>query len=120
MPCQDYGDTRSGSKWRDEQRIRELEERNDMLARIACKAMQYLEDQEIEDFLLIKDPEVREWWTEHKAADIAAAAQEVERLKKARAQTRRKQTKLQKDEDELNRQIEEAEAEFNRRRGVRA
>jgi len=54
-----------------------------MLARIACKAMTELENNKIEDLLLLRDDEVREWWAKHKEAD-----------RKAREQEERKQERL--------------------------
>ncbi len=65
MPCQSYEDK---PDWGEER----LREQNDKLARIACKAMDLLEELGKEDFLLIKDKEVRDWWTDHKIADAAA------------------------------------------------
>ena len=62
MPCYDHRDS---SSYKEDQ----LRERNDMLARIACKAMNLLEELGKEDFLLIKDKEVRDWWMEHKVLD---------------------------------------------------
>jgi hypothetical protein len=68
MPCRDYeSDTQSDT-------IARLQERNDKLARIACRAMQELEDNGIGEFLLLKDTEAREWWMAHKKADAAEAA----------------------------------------------
>ena len=60
MPCQSYD-----SSWDvgddDRRKIRELKKQADMLARIACKALQELENNEIEDMILLRDDEVREW-----------------------------------------------------------
>ena len=64
----------------DAERINDLQNQNDRLARIACKVMQHLEDIEMEDFILIKDKEVRNWWTKHKAADLKAAKDKIERM----------------------------------------
>ena len=65
MPCRDY---RTEPGWNETQ----LREQNDKLARIACKAMDLLEELGKEDFLLLKDKEIRDWWTEHKLADVVA------------------------------------------------
>lgn len=70
MPCQSYEDR---PNW-DEERLRK---QNDKLARIACKALTLLEELGKEDFLLIKDKEVRDWWEQHKIDDA-----ENERMKK--------------------------------------
>jgi len=48
------------------------------LARIACRAPQTLEDHRQADFLLLKDTEVREWWTAHKEADRKVRAVDAE------------------------------------------
>jgi len=81
MPCRDYGsdDVSPTDSWQ----YRDLKERADMLARIACKAMTELENNKIEDLLLLRDDEVREWWAKHKEAD-----------RKAREQEERKQERL--------------------------
>ena len=44
-------------------------ERADKMARIACAAMSALEELGKEDFLLLKNDEVRTWWAEHKEFD---------------------------------------------------
>ena len=54
-----------------------------MLARIACKAMNALEEMGKEDFLLLKDQEVREWWEVHKAEDLKRAKAEAKKLRLA-------------------------------------
>jgi hypothetical protein len=81
MPCKDYE-----SDWSSD--VDELKAQNDRLARIACKAMTALEDNEIEDFLLLKDDEVREWWQAHKEADRKERARlaEIERKERVRAE----------------------------------
>lgn len=61
--------------------IEQLNEKNNKSMRIACKAMQYIEDSEIEDFILLKDKEVREWWAEQKAARLQAARDKIKKLK---------------------------------------
>ncbi len=76
MPCMSYDDRADYSD-------REWKRKTDMLARIACRALQALEDMGKEDFLLLKDDEIREWWGRHKEADRAAReAEEAKRLKK--------------------------------------
>ena len=86
MPCMSYDDG-----WRsapsDERKIKELKAQADKLARIACKALGALEAMEKEDFLLLKDDEVRVWWSEHKEADRRAreAEERKQALKAAKA-----------------------------------
>ena len=88
MPCQSYD-----SSWDvgddDRRKIRELKKQADMLARIACKALQELENNEIEDMILLRDDEVREWWLKHKEDDRKAKeareARERREAKKAAA-----------------------------------
>ena len=65
----------------DERKIKELKAQADKLARIACKALNALEAMEKEDFLLLQDNEVREWWAEHNEAD--RRAREAEERKQA-------------------------------------
>ena len=88
MPCQSY-DSRWDDYDSDRDKIRELKKQADMLARIACKALQELEDNKIEDMILLRDDEVRVWWQKHKEDDRRAReALEAKRLKaeaKARA-----------------------------------
>jgi hypothetical protein len=70
MPCMSY-DTQwaSGSSDSD---VKRLKKEADKLARIACRALQELENNGIEDMLLLKDDETREWWLKHKEADRKA------------------------------------------------
>ena len=79
MPCMSY-DT-NWAKSSTDRDIKRLKAEADKLARIACKALGALEAMEKEDFLLLKDNEVREWWAEHKEAD--RRAREAEELKQA-------------------------------------
>ena len=98
MPCMSYDDS-----WRsapsDERKIKELKAQADKLARIACKALNALETMEKEDFLLLKDDEVRKWWAEHKEADRRAreAEERKQALKAAKARAMAKLT----DEDKV-------------------
>lgn len=98
MPCMSYDDS-----WRsapsDERKIKELKAQTDKLARIACKALNALETMEKEDFLLLKDNEVREWWQEHKEADRRAREAE-ERKQALKAAKARALAKLS-DEDKI-------------------
>lgn len=79
MPCSDGGWSRSV----DDSEIRSLEKRNDKLARIACAAMTALEANGIEDFILLENDEVREWWAEHKEFDRKRREKEAERKRLA-------------------------------------
>ena len=78
MPCRDYEADYDNSYERN------LKDQNDRLARIACKAMTALEEAGQEDFLLLKDEEVREWWKKHKEADAKAKAEREEKARIAR------------------------------------
>ena len=83
MPCRDY-ESDSWGHADDSGRVGKLKEQADRLARIACKAMDALEELEKEDFLLLKDDEVREWWQQHKEADRKEKARIAEQERKAR------------------------------------
>ncbi len=74
MPCRDY----ESDSWGSGRREGQLKEQADRLARIACKAMDALEAMGKEDFLLLKDAEVREWWAAHKEADRKEQARVAE------------------------------------------
>ena len=65
MPCSDGGGYH-----------RDNHEREDMLARIACAALTELERLGQEDFILLQNDEVREWWAEHKEFDRLRQEQE--------------------------------------------
>lgn len=86
MPCQSYD-----SSWddgSDTRKIRELKKQADKLARIACKALNELEKNGIEDLLLLKDDEVRTWWKQHKEDDAREQARlaEIERKERIKAE----------------------------------
>ena len=99
MPCQSYNDD-----WRshddDRDKIKELKKQADMLARIACKALTELENNQIEDMILLRDDEVRTWWQKHKEDDRKEQARlaEVERKKRIREEAL---AKLSTEEREL-------------------
>lgn len=80
MPCRDYEDDYG---WEG----RQLREQNDRLARIACAAMTELEANGIEDALLLKNAELREWWAAHKEAD--RKAHEAAEAKRRKAELKR-------------------------------
>lgn len=83
MPCQSY-DNSWDSGDDDRRKIRELKKQADMLARIACKALEELEKNEVEDMLLLADDEVRTWWAKHKEDDRKEQARQAEIERKAR------------------------------------
>jgi len=97
MPCRDYGsdDVSPTDSWQ----YRDLKERADMLARIACKAMTELENNRIEDLLLLRDDEVREWWAKHKEADRKAC--EKEQRKQERIRLRRAALRKLSEEEKI-------------------
>ena len=98
MPCQSY-DSRWDDYDSDRDKIRELKKQADMLARIACKALTALEEMEKEDFLLLQDDEVREWWQEHKEAD--RKAREAEELKQRKKEAKARAMAKLTDEEKV-------------------
>ena len=66
--------------------FKRLKAEADKLARIACTALQALEDMGKEDFVLLKNDEIRKWWQDHKEADRKARAE-------AQAKQERKEAK---------------------------
>ena len=97
MPCMSY--STNWAKSSNDRDIRVLKKEADKLARIACKALTALQDMGKEDFLLLKDDEVREWWQQHQEADrkARAAEEEKQRRKEAKARAMAKLT----DEDKI-------------------
>jgi hypothetical protein len=83
MPCQDYG-SNNWAEREDSLAYKRLKERADMLARIACNAMNELERQGTEDFILLKNEELRQWWEQHKIDDAKAAAEKAEKARLAK------------------------------------
>ena len=83
MPCRDYASD-SYSSPEDSWQFRELKERADMLARIACKAMTELAEQGRAEFLVLRDDEVREWWHQHQEADRRAQEAKLEKQRLAK------------------------------------
>ena len=80
MPCYDGG----GPSYSDNSaELRQMKARNDLLARVACRALTELEDNGIADMLLLRDDETREFWIKHKAFDRARKAEEAEKLRMA-------------------------------------
>ena len=97
MPCMSY-DTNWANRSSDHD-IRVLKKEADKLARIACKALQALEDMGKEDFLLLKDDEVREWWQAHQEAD--RKAREAEEAKRAKAEAKARVLAKLTDEEKI-------------------
>ena len=97
MPCRDYGSDGISptSTWQ----YKEMKDRADMLARIACKAMTELVKSGYADFLILQDDEVREWWEQHQEAD--RKAREKEERKKQTAKTRRSALKKLSEEEKV-------------------
>ena len=97
MPCRDYASD-SYSSPEDSWQFRELKERADMLARIACKAMTELAEQGRAEFLVLRDDEVREWWHQQQEADRKAqeAKLEKQRLAKIKKNALKKLTNEEK------------------------
>ena len=98
MPCRSYDDDWRSSDF-DDDKIRKLKEQADMLVRIACKAMTELENNRIEDLLLLRDDEVREWWAKHKEAD--RKAREKEQRKQERIRLRRAALRKLSEEEKI-------------------
>lgn len=89
MPCRDYGSDNWGRGGGDNDptnswQYTELKKRTDMLARIACKAMDELEENNIVESILLKDDETREWYIAHKEADRKEAKNLALKEEKAR------------------------------------
>jgi hypothetical protein len=78
MPCRDYESDNGYS------RAEEYKKQCDKLARIACAAMEELVRQGKEDFLVLKNPEVAEWWVAHVKADRAEKARVAEKERQER------------------------------------
>ncbi len=75
MPCQSYEDPRDTAA--------DLKSLRDKLARIACAALTHIEESgDGLEVLILKNPEVADWWRAHKEADRKAqerARREMER-----------------------------------------
>jgi len=84
MPCRDYESDHYNTGNATTNEMKKLKAQADKLARIACKAMTALEELEQQDFVLLQDDEVREWWAQHKIADAKAAAAKAERARVAK------------------------------------
>jgi hypothetical protein len=129
MPCQSYESSWANSS--SDSEVRKLKKEADKLARIACRALQELEDNGIEDMLLLKDDETREWWLKHKEADrrarekreaeerrqrmyneaLAKLSQEEREVLGIATKKHKKAAKITRDEDEI---LDELEQEFEK------
>ena len=68
MPCRDYEDD-----FRLNPSVDRLKERLDKLSRIACKALTHIEEtNDGLEILILQDPEIAEWWSQHKENDRKA------------------------------------------------
>lgn len=89
MPCRDYMDDNGPDP-----QVQVLKDRLDTLSRIACKALEHIEQSgDGLEILVLKDPEIAEWWKAHKEADRKAQEEAAEKRRKAAekaAITRRK------------------------------
>ena len=83
MPCRSYPEDFP------EEMEKMTKEKLDIVSRIACKALQHIEDSNDGlEVLILKDPEIADWWSAHKEAD-RKAAQEHERTRIARLEKNR-------------------------------
>ena len=78
MPCRDY-ESDEGYSMKEQYKAQ-----CDKLARIACAAMEELVKQGKEDFLVLKNPEVAEWWAAHVKADKKEKARIAEKERRER------------------------------------
>lgn len=101
MPCRDYMDDNGPDP-----QVGILKERLDKLSRIACKALQHIEESgDGLEILILKDPEIADWWSAHKEADRkaqeAAAAKRREAAERAARTRRRNEIKAKLTPEEL-------------------
>lgn len=84
MPCRDYMDDHGPDP-----QVGVLKDRLNKLSRIACKALEHIEESgDGLEILVLKDPEIAEWWSAHKEAD-RKAAREHERQRAIRVENDR-------------------------------
>ena len=96
MPCRDY----ESDSWNYSSEHLKLKKHADRLARMACAAMEELEDNGIAEVLLLKNDELREWWAAHKEADRKEKARIAEKERKERVKAEAL-AKLSSEEREL-------------------
>jgi len=85
MPCRDYGSDDYGVSPRIQELV-DVKQRNDMLARIACRAMDLIQSNGSEELKaeVLADTETAKWWRLHAAADrLAKERREKELAKQA-------------------------------------
>ncbi len=80
MPCRHY----ESDDWGVARSAPQVKDELDRMARIACAAMEELVRQGKEDFLVLKNPEVAEWWAAHVKADRAEKARIAEQERRER------------------------------------
>jgi hypothetical protein len=83
MPCQSYSSSWANTS--NDGDVRRLKKEADKLARIACKALTALQENNQEDFLLLKDDEVRTWWLQHQEDDRKAREEAEAKARRAEA-----------------------------------
>lgn len=101
MPCRDYMDDNGPDP-----QIKILKERLDKLSRIACKALAHIEESKDGlEILILKDPEIADWWSAHKEADRkaqeAAAAKRREAAERAALAKKKNEIKARLTPEEL-------------------
>ena len=82
----------------------ELEETLEYLTNLLSSAMETLAETGQEDFVVLRNPEIGEWWAERRDYLIAQAES---RMKKATEQVQADQRDLQQSQNELNKRLEE-------------
>jgi len=89
MPCRDYMDDHGPDP-----QVEVLKDRLNKLSRIACKALEHIEESgDGLEILVLKDPEIADWWSAHKEADRKEREKEAAKRRAAAekaAITRRK------------------------------
>ena len=101
MPCRDYEDD-----YRPDPSVGMLKERLDKLSRIACKALTHIEEtNDGLEILILQDPEIAEWWSQHKENDRKAQEEAKKRRQeiaaKAALTRKRNEIKARLTPDEL-------------------
>lgn len=88
MPCRSYPEDFP------EAMTKLTQEKLDIVSRIACKALAHIEESgDGLEILILKDPELSEWWAAHKKADAEEQRRIQELEEKKRATAERKQKK---------------------------
>lgn len=100
MPCMDYSTSNYANSYNPN--VKKLKARLDMMARIACKAMDELVKQGKADFLLLEDEEVRKWYEQHVEDDRKAKVAAEERRLKLEAARLEKERKAKIREEALS------------------